>query len=56
MIVPIVKTVKGQDETIGTALVEPDCDEVVFYLKPGFSMSEAVAKQLTKQLKKLVKE
>lgn len=55
MIVPIVNRIKGQNQTIGTARVLPDSDDVEFYLKPGFALSEAVMRQLTKQLKKLVK-
>lgn len=55
MIVPIVNTIKGQDQTIGTARILPDGEDVEFYLKPGFSLSEAVTKQLTKQLKKLAR-
>lgn len=55
MIIPIVRNVKGEKRTIGTARVLPDSGEVEFYLQPGFSLSEAVAKQLTKQLKKLVR-
>ena len=55
MIIPIINKIKGEDQTIGTARVLPDIDEVEFYLKPGFSLSEAVKKQLTKQLKNLVK-
>lgn len=55
MIVPIVKSVKGQDQMIGTARVLPDGEGVEFYFKPGFSLSEAATKQLKKQLKKLTK-
>jgi hypothetical protein len=52
VIIPIVKSIKGVDQTIGTARV-PDGGDVEFYLQPGFSLSDAVVKQLTKQLKKL---
>ncbi|QJD49790.1 hypothetical protein SEA_CLUBPENGUIN_66 [Streptomyces phage ClubPenguin] len=55
MIVPIVNKIKGQDQTIGTARILPDGGDVEFYLKPGFSLSAEVTKQLTKQLKRLVK-
>lgn len=55
MIIPIVKSIKGQDQTIGTARVLADSDDVEFYLKPGFSLSEEVTEQLTKQLKRLAK-
>lgn len=54
MIIPIVKSIKGEDQTIGTASVTPD-GEVEFYLKSGYSMTEAVKKQLTEQLKKLAR-
>lgn len=55
MIVPIVNKVNGKNQTIGTSRVLPDGEDVEFYLKPGFSLTEAVAKQLTKQLKKLAR-
>lgn len=55
MIIPIVKSVKGEDQTIGTARVLPEGDDVEFYLQPGFSLSESVIRQLSKQLKKLAK-
>lgn len=37
MIIPIVKSIKGQDQTIGTASVTPDGDDVwvEFFLNPG---------------------
>lgn len=55
MIVPIVKSTKGEDQTIGTARVLPEGD-VEFYLKPGFSMAQAVMAEMTKQLKKLARK
>ena len=58
MIVPIVKSVSGEDETIGAAaVVSDDCDDVSveYYLKPEFSMAEAVMIEMTKQLKKLAR-
>lgn len=55
MIVPIVNKIHGEDQTIGTARVLPDGGDVEFYLKPGFVLSSEVMKQLTRQLKKLVK-
>lgn len=57
MIIPIVKSINGEDQTIGTAAVMPDGDDVSveFYLKPGFSMAEAVLGEMTKQLKKLAR-
>lgn len=57
MILPIVNNIKGEDKTVGTARVVPDGDDisVEFYLQPGFSLSDAVANQLTKQLKKLAR-
>jgi len=52
-----VNNIKGEDKTVGTARVVPDGDDisVEFYLQPGFSLSDAVANQLTKQLKKLAR-
>lgn len=57
MIIPIVNKIKGKDQTIGTAWVMPDGDNtlVELYLRPGFSMPEAVLAEMTKQLKKLVR-
>lgn len=55
MIVPIVNKIHGEDQTIGTARVLPDGEDVEFYLQPGYSLSSEVMKQLTKHLKKLVK-
>lgn len=57
MIIPIVKSIKGQDQTIGTASVTPDGDDVwvEFFLNPGYALSESVKKQLTQELKKLAK-
>jgi hypothetical protein len=55
VIIPIVKTIKGEDQTIGTARVIPRSKEVEFYLKPGFSLTEDVLRQLTNQLKKLAR-
>jgi hypothetical protein len=56
MIIPIVKSIKGVDQTIGTARVVPESDEVEFYLKPGYSMTESVKKEMAKQLKKLARK
>jgi len=55
MIIPIVNKIKGQDQTIGTARVLPDGEGVEFYLKPGFSLSDLVKKELAVKLKKLAK-
>lgn len=58
MIVPIVNKIKGEDQTIGTASVQPDGDDysVEFYLKPGYSLAEQVANEMTKQLKRLARQ
>ena len=57
MIVPIVKSIKGEDKQIGTASVKPDGDDVAveYFLQPGYAMADAVMTELTKQLKKLVR-
>lgn len=55
MIVPIIKKINGEDQTIGTARILNGSDEVEFYLQPGFILGDAVKKQLVKQLKKLAR-
>lgn len=54
MIVPIVNTVKGQDETIGTARVLPD-GKVEYYINPKFSISDMLKKELAAKLRKMAK-
>jgi len=58
MIIPIVRKIEGEDQTIGTASVTSDDNDVwvEFFLNPGFQLSDAVKKQLTRDLKKLAKE
>lgn len=56
MIVPIINKVNGEDQTIGMARVLLDEEDVEYYMKPGFSMAEAVIAEMTRQLKKLAKK
>jgi hypothetical protein len=57
MIIPIVKSVKGEDQTIGTASVISEGDDVSveFFLRAGFSITEKVKADLTKQFKRFVR-